>query len=291
MRRKVRRVARAQRGDPQHFRIASRVFDVGHYHVEQAVFDKRHETAVGDLPFGARELHAEPVGFGTHALQRREPLRIFRDRALEPEQPRRFEVACELQSGRLVEAPVAIDHHFDVRADRLAYRIDAVDPGLDPARRACVCEILPVHTVERRDFDRAKSGGDRVARCLRNAVWRTVARAAVDVGINAHGFARIPAEQRVDRHAGLPRAQVRERLLERAEDGTRNQGTGRMRVYAQQRGNVGGRFADKTAADAFEVGELGGLPAIERSFADAGASRIVSDAHKKPVGFFGYVKH
>ena len=99
---------------------------------------------------------------------------------------------------------MAVDHHRDVRPDCLANRVDAIDAVLHSTLEVDARCISPVDAVEGRDLHGAESGSYGIACRLRNGSRRAVARTAVDVGVNPHGLAGVPAEQCVHRHAGLP---------------------------------------------------------------------------------------
>ena len=191
--------------------------------------------------------------------------------------------------GRLVETPMAVQQHVDLRADRCARREGACDAVgdalfdfgfLDPVRR---------DAVEWRDLDRGVAVGGDGAGAVRVAFERAVADAAVDVGIDAHFFAPLFAEQGMHRHARGLRAYVHDRHLERAEHRIGRESAECVRINGQQRQRLRERFADELRHYPFQARELNCLPALQCRFAEAVQALVGGNAKKSPVLFFGYV--
>jgi len=220
-----------------------------------------------------------------HARKRRLAFGTFRHHALQPERIGRREFTDDVLRRRLVEPPMAVQQHVDFGADCFArrkgagYAVGYALPDLG------IVDCIGCHAVERRDLDRGIPFGGDCAGAVRIALERAVADAAVDVGVDAHFFAQLPAEQRVHRHAGGLRAYVHDRHFERAQHRVGREAPERVWIDGQQRQRLLEGLADQLRQQPVETRELHCFPALQRGFAQTGQACVGGKPEERPVRF------
>ncbi|MBK7473424.1 MAG: hypothetical protein IPI73_25085 [Betaproteobacteria bacterium] len=228
--------------DAQDLEQAAGRIHVGHDRVVDARVEERFESGHAGERLAAGQPHAGGVGLRAQPAQRGKVPRFFRQRAFEPVEAQRFELAQDLAGRGLGQPPVAVDQQRTLGPYGVAHRGNALDAGRHQAAPLGCRHAVRTHVVERRDLDRSEAAARRCPRTRGKAGRAALERAAIDIGV------------KLDRGPAGTAERVRERLAA---------------LFARRCPRAPGRGADR--------GGLGALPPCVPAMAAPRAALAAGD--------------